>query len=349
MAKIKIAINGFGRIGRSFFRVAYSRPELDIVAVNDLGDPHNLAYLLTYDSAYGKAPFDIKVGSQNNKPVFILDGKKTILFLDQREPRLLPWKELGVDIVVESSGVFDGFEKSKPHLQAGAKRVVITAPVKDEPIGIDGSTVLVGVNDERLKTCDISSNASCTTNAASPLIAILHEKIGIEKALLNTTHSYTATQSLVDTGVKDHDYRRGRAAAQNIIPSHTGAAIAVTKAFPALEGLFDGIAIRVPTITGSITDVTFIAKRDVTAEEVNAILKEAATKERWKTVFSVTEEPIVSSDIIGSKYASIADLSFTRVVGGNLVKVLAWYDNEMGYTYSLVEHVVKSGEYLHGQ
>ena len=346
MAKTKIAINGFGRIGRSFFRVAYERPELDIIAVNDLGNPQNLAYLLTYDSAYGRAPFKIEVGSQNNKPVFVLDGKKTIFFTSQKEPRLLPWKELGVDIVIEASGVFDDFEKSKPHLQAGAKRVVITAPVKDEPIGIQGGTVLMGVNEEKLKTCDISSNASCTTNAASPLIAILHENIGIYKALLNTTHSYTATQSLVDGAVKDHDFRRGRAAAHNIIPSHTGAAIAVTKAFPALDGLFDGIAIRVPTITGSITDITFLAKRDVTAEEVNNILRKAADEERWKRVFAVTEEPIVSSDIVGSKYASIADLSFTRVVGGNLVKVIAWYDNEMGYTYSLVEHVIKSGQYL---
>ncbi|MDP3726434.1 MAG: type I glyceraldehyde-3-phosphate dehydrogenase [bacterium] len=348
MNKIRVAVNGFGRIGRTFFRAAYGRPEFDIVAVNDLGDAKNLAYLLKYDSVYGRAPFSVEVKTQDRKPVFVLDEKKIVSVLKQKDPRLLPWKELDIDIVVESSGVFDSYEKSKAHLESGAKRVVITSPVKDEPIGIHGGTVLMGVNEANLKTCDISSNASCTTNAASPLIAILNETIGIEKALLNTVHSYTASQGLVDTTVKDHDVRRGRAAAHNIVPSSTGAAIAVTKAVTELQGKFDGIAIRVPTINGSITDITFIAKRNTTIKEINDILKKAAREERWKKIFSVTDEPIVSSDIVGTTYASIADLSFTRVVDGNLVKVLAWYDNEMGYAHTLAEHVLKSGQYIKG-
>ncbi len=344
--KIRIAINGFGRIGRTFFRAVYGRPEFDIVAVNDLGDAKNLAYLLKYDSVYGRAPFSIEQKFQDRKPVFVLDEKQIVFVLKQKDPRLLPWKEFNIDIVVESSGVFDSYEKSKMHLEAGAKRVVITAPAKDEPVGISGGTVLMGVNEDYLKTCDISSNASCTTNAASPLIAILNETVGIEKALLNTVHSYTASQGLVDGAVSDNDLRRGRAAAYNIVPSSTGAAISVTKAVTELEGKFDGIAIRVPTISGSITDITFIAKRNTDAKEINNILKKAAHEERWKKVFAVTEEPIVSSDIVGTTYASIADLSFTRVVDGNLVKVLAWYDNEMGYAHVLAEHVLVSGRHI---
>jgi len=344
--KTKIAINGFGRIGRAFFRVAHEHPELDIVAINDLGNPENLAYLLRYDTVYKKATFDVSLKEQDGKPALVINEKKVIPVLSQRDPALLPWKEFEVDIVVEASGAFNGFEKSKPHLTSGAKRVVISAPVKDEPIGIDGSTVLMGINDTALKTCDISSNASCTTNAGSPLITILNESIGVEKALLNTIHGYTSTQSLVDEAVRGKDFRRGRAAAQNIIPSSTGAALAVTKVVPSLEGLFDGIAVRVPTITGSLVDITFIARKKVTKEEVNDILKKASKEERWKKVFSVTEDPIVSSDIIGDSHASIADLSFTRVVGGNLVKVLAWYDNEMGYVHALVEHVITSGRYI---
>jgi len=207
---------------------------------------------------------------------------------------------------------------------------------------VKGETILLGVNENKFGTCDITSNASCTTNAASPLIAILHEALGIEKALLNTVHGYTASQALVD-GPSKKDLREGRAAAQNIVPSSTGAAIAVTKAFPELAGLFDGIAIRVPVPSGSIVDITFISKRDTTAEEVNSILKKAANEPRWQKLFAVTEEPLVSSDILGSHYGSIADLAMTRVVGGNLVKVMGWYDNEMGYTYTLVDHVLKTG------
>jgi len=341
MKTIKVAINGFGRIGRAFFRVASQRPEIEIVAINDLGDINNLAYLLKYDTVYGKN--DIAIDTKEN--ALMINGKE-IAFLSQPDPALLPWKDLGVDVVIESTGFFASYEKSQAHVKAGAKKVVISAPVKDEaPEGLGGATILMGVNEEALKTCTISSNASCTTNAASPLVAILDEGIGIEKAILNTIHGYTATQSLVDAPNKK-DFRKGRAAAQNIIPSSTGAAISVTKAFPELEGLFDGVAARVPVIAGSLVDITFIAKRETTKEEVNKILKKAAGEKRWKNIFTVTEEPLVSSDILGNPYASTADLEYTRVVGGNLVKILSWYDNEMGYTHTLVEHVIKTGKNL---
>lgn len=340
MSQIRVAVNGGGRIGRAFMKIAYERPEIEIVAVNDLGDIENIAYLLKYDSVYGKAPFEVSV-SEDKK--YILMGDKKVLMVSEKEPSKLPWKDLNIDVVVESTGLFTSFEKAKMHLDAGAKKVVVTAPMKDDPQSeIPGATVLMGVNDDRLSTCTISSNASCTTNAASPLIAILDESIGIEKAILNTVHGYTATQSLVD-GPSKKGFREGRAAAHNIVPSSTGAAIAVTKAFTSLAGLFDGVSMRVPVIAGSIVDVTFIAKRETTAEEVNSLLKKASGEDRWKKVFAVTEEELVSSDILGSPYGSIADLQFTRVVGGNLVKVLAWYDNEMGYTYTLVDHVVKTG------
>lgn len=342
MKKVRVAINGFGRIGRAFFRIAHNFNEIDIVAINDLGDIENLAYLLKYDTAYGKSGIDISTRKEEGKGYFRVNGKD-ILFLQQKEPALLPWNELDVDVVVESTGFFTKYATSKAHLDAGAKRVVISAPVKDEPIeGIVGATVLMGVNDDVLHTAQISSNASCTTNATGPLMQILRENLGIEKALLNTVHGYTATQSIVDSPNKK-DFRKGRAAAQNIIPSTTGAAIAVTKALPDLEGKFDGIAMRVPVITGSVADITFVSQRDTTKEEVNDILKNAAEQDRWKNIFSVVEDPIVSSDIIGEPYAAIADLSFTRVVGGNLVKVLSWYDNEMGYTNMLVQHVISTG------
>lgn len=338
---VRVAINGFGRIGRTFMRSAFGHPNFEIVAINDLGSLENLAYLLKYDSVYGRSPFSVEV-----KDGKLLVGGKEVSFIQEKDPEKLPWKDLGIDIVVESTGFFTSYEGSKKHLTAGAKRVVISAPVKDEPAtaGVNGATILMGVNDDQLATCDISSNASCTTNATSPLIAILKEKIGIEKAILNTVHAYTATQTLQD-GPSKKDLRSGRAAALNIIPATTGAAIATTKAHTELDGKFDGMAMRVPVPVGSIVDVTFIASRDTTVEEVNAAFIEAATQERWKNIFAATDEPIVSTDIIGSKVGSIADLSFTRVVGGNLVKVLAWYDNETSYTQTLVEHVAKAATF----
>ncbi len=343
MQKIRVAINGFGRIGRAFVKVAKNRQEIEIVAINDLGSIQNFAYLLKYDTAYGVSPFDVTINEKTNS--LVVDGTE-IQFISEKDPTKLPWKSLGVDIVVESTGLFTSAEKAQAHITAGAKRVVVSAPIKDSPDSpFQGATVLMGMNEDKLEGCVISSNASCTTNAGSPLIAILDEALGIEKALLNTVHAYTASQSLVD-GPSKKDLREGRAAAQNIVPSSTGAAIAVTQVSPHLKGLFDGISLRVPVITGSIVDVTFISKKNTTAEEVNGLLKKAANDPRWNGIFTVTEEQLVSHDIIGNRHASIADLAFTRVVGGNLVKVLAWYDNEMGYTYTLVEHVIKAGRLI---
>lgn len=324
MQKIKVAINGIGRIGRAFYKLARARADIEVVAVNDVVEKENVEYLLKYDSVYGKSGVS-------------LDGVK---YLSEKEPANLPWEELGIDVVVEATGFFASAKKSQAHLDAGAKRVVITAPIKD------GETVLMGLNEEKIKTCKISSNASCTTNAAAPVIAILDETIGVEKALLNTVHAYTATQSLVDSPAGRRGMREGRAAAVNIIPSSTGAAIAVTKAYPSLEGKFDGISLRVPVICGSIADITFIAKRNTTAEEVNEILRKAAKERRWQGIFNASDDELVSSDIIGSTEGAIAELSMTRVVGGNLVKVLAWYDNEMGYAHTLVRHVLAAGKNL---
>lgn len=348
--KTRIAINGFGRIGRIFFRKAYERKnELEIVAINDLGDPENLAYLLKYDSVYGRSDFNVRVKTDGERTFLVVTnphGERVIPYFSQREPAHLPWKELDVDIAVEATGAFASYKGSQAHLFAGARRVVVTAPVSDEPVGgINGATVLVGVNEDNLSTCDISSNASCTTNAGSPIIAILNESLGIKKAALNTVHGYTASQAVVDS-TNPKDFRRGRAAAINIVPSTTGAATATTKVITGLENRFDGIAVRVPVPAGSIVDITFLASQKTSVEEVNNILKEAARQDRWSKVFSVSEEPLVSSDILGLPYASIADLSFTQVVDGDLVKVLSWYDNEMGYIASLVEHVIKSGSFL---
>ncbi len=330
---IRVAINGFGRIGRAFVRRSRGRG-IEIVAVNDLGSLENLAYLLKYDTVYGRAPFPV----ETKEGALVVDGRE-VKFVSEKDPANLPWRDLQVDVVVESTGFFTDYDKAQAHIAAGAKRVIITAPVKND--SELGATVLMGVNEERLVTCKISSNASCTTNAASPVIAILDETIGIEKAALSTAHAYTASQSIVD-GPSKKDMKEGRAAAQNIVPTSTGAAIAVTKAYPQLEGKFDGIALRVPVAAGSIADITFIAKRETTAEEVNDILRTAAADARWEGIFTVTDEELVSSDIVGEPYASIADLGMTRVVGGNLVKVLAWYDNEKGYTEALVRHVLKA-------
>lgn len=344
MKKIKISINGFGRIGRAFFRLAKNAPEVEIVAINDIGDIENIAYLLKYDSVYGKS--DEKISTEKDGEARILKaGKREIIFLSEREPSKLPWAELGIDIVVESTGMFADYGKANAHRDAGAKRVVISSPVnEDAPKGIDGATVLMGINEKRLSACDISSNASCTTNSVSPIMQIMKEAFDIEKALLNTIHGYTASQALVDSPARK-DFRRGRAAAFNIIPSSTGAATSVTKAVKGIP-FFDGIAVRVPVITGSYADITFVTKKDTTIEEVNEILRNAAKEKRWKEIFAVTEEPLVSSDIIGNIHASIADLSFTRVAGGNLVKVLSWYDNEAGYANSLLKHVIASGKHL---
>ena len=337
--KIKIAINGAGRIGRAFYKLSQSFKEIEIVAINDLADIENIAYLMKFDSAYGKSGFGVEVTP--DKKTLLIAGKR-VSYLSEKDPSLLPWGELDVDIVIESTGFFTSYEKASAHIKAGAKRVVISAPSKDEAgSAVVTPTVLLGINEKDLETCPVTSNASCTTNATSPVIAILDEAIGIDKAILSTVHGYTASQSLVDSPSKK-DWKEGRAAAQNIVPTSTGAAIAVTKALPQLEGKFDGISMRVPVIAGSIADITFLTKRPTTVEEVNALLTKASKEERWKDVFEVTNDPLVSSDIVGCTYASIADLSLTRVVDKNLVKVCAWYDNEIGYTHALVMHAIKA-------
>ena len=338
---VRVAINGFGRIGRAFVRRSHGR-DIELVAVNDLGSLENLAYLLKYDTVYKRAPFSVEVSPStgSGQSALLIDGKE-VKFLQEKDPAQLPWKELGIDVVIESTGFFTKYEDAQKHIAAGSKHVVISAPAKgDESLG---ATILMGVNEEKFGTCAVTSNASCTTNASAPVIAILDETIGMEKAILSTTHAYTASQSIVDSPAKK-DVKEGRAGAQNIVPTSTGAAIAVTKAYPPLDGKFDGISLRVPVPAGSIADVTFIAKRDTTAEEVNDILRKAAADPRWNGTFATTDDELVSSDIVGEPFASIADLGMTRVVGGNLVKVLAWYDNEMGYTESLVRHALKAAK-----
>ncbi|HVX90326.1 MAG TPA: glyceraldehyde 3-phosphate dehydrogenase NAD-binding domain-containing protein [Candidatus Paceibacterota bacterium] len=332
---MRVAINGFGRIGRAFVRRSWGRG-VEIVAVNDLGSLESLAYLLKYDTVYKRAPFSVEAKDGS----LWLDGKE-VKFLQEKDPAALPWKDLDIDVVIESTGFFTDYEKAKAHVDAGARHVVISAPVKNDVEGL-GSTVLMGINEDQVKACPITSNASCTTNSASPVISILDAAIGIEKAVLSTTHAYTASQALVD-GPSKKDLKEGRAAAQNIVPTSTGAAIAVTQVYESLKGKFDGISLRVPVPAGSIADVTFIAKRPTTREEVNDALRAAAKDARWEGIFSVTDDELVSSDIVGEPIASIADLGMTRVVDGNLVKVLAWYDNEMGYTESLVRHALAAG------
>ncbi len=269
---IRVAINGFGRIGRAFVRRAHGR-DIEIVAINDLGSLENLAYLLKYDTVYGRAPFEVsQQGDSSQRGVSLLIDGKEVKFFSEKDPAQLPWKDLAIDVVVEATGFFTDYEKAQAHIDAGAKRVVISAPGKgNETLGM---TVLMGVNEESLATCEISSNASCTTNASSPIVAILDEAVGIEKAILSTTHAYTASQSIVD-GPAKKDRREGRAAAQNIVPTSTGAALAVAQVYTSLKGKFDGISLRVPVPAGSIADITFIAKRPTTKEEVNEVLRGA--------------------------------------------------------------------------
>jgi len=335
--KTKIAINGFGRIGRVFFRYAFGHPDLEIVAINDIGTPENLAYLLKYDTVYGlyDKSVEIKDGT------LVVDGKK-IKMIREKDPGLLPWKKMDIDIVVESTGVFESHEEAAPHLAAGAKRVVITAPAKDEIT----PTSTPNVGEEFLKLDKITSNASCTTNAATPIMAVMSKNPGIKKAVLNTVHAYTASQGLVDGPDKKDDYRRARAAGQNIVPSTTGAAIAATKALPSLKGKFDGISLRVPVICGSIMDFTFIANRPTSVEEINSIFKKAAAEKQWQGILAITEEPLVSSDILKNPHGSIVDLLMTKVIDGDLVKILAWYDNEWGYASTLLKHVLAVSKLL---
>lgn len=332
----KIAINGFGRIGRSFFRAAFGMPGFDIVALNDLTDTATLGYLLKYDSVYGRYQKQIEAGNGH----LVVDGKEIQIFAE-KDPSRLPWKKLRVDIVVESTGLFASGKESQAHIGAGAKRVVISAPADDDVV-----TALIGVNDDRFGgLAPITSNASCTTNSAAPIVKILEETFGIEKAVMTTVHGYTATQRLVD-GPSEKDVRRGRAAAVNIVPSTTGAARAVIQSVPELEGKFDAVAIRVPVLTGSLSVTSALLRRITSPEEVNAVFQKAAETPRWGKVLKVTNDPIVSTDVIGEPYGAIVDATLTKIVGGNLVKVFSWYDNEAGYTATLVEHVRRVAELL---
>jgi glyceraldehyde 3-phosphate dehydrogenase len=324
----KIAINGFGRIGRAALKVIMDTPEMEVVAINDLMTLENAAYLLQYDSVY--RVYDKKVSFEEEK-LHVAD--KTISYLSIKDPAQLPWKDLGVEIVIESTGLFTNREDAEKHLHAGAKHVVISGPTKS----VDTPTIVHGVNTEDGKVA-IFSCASCTTNNISPIIEILGRRIGIKKAILNTTHAYTASQGIVD-GPSMKMLRMGRAAAMNLVPATTGAAIATAKALPQYQGKFDGVSIRTPVVVGSISDITFISDRPTTPEEINNILKEEAATDRYKEVVSVSDQPLVSSDIIQSSFASVVDTEMTRVVDGDLCKVMAWYDNEWGFTNQMIRQI----------
>jgi len=335
--KTRVAINGFGRIGRNAFKIAFERSDIEIVAVNDLTDTKTLAHLLKHDSNYGTYQHEISFDDNN----IVVNGKH-IVVLGEKDPAVLPWKDLNVDVVIESTGFFVEPAKAKAHVTAGAKRVVISAPAKGE----GANTIVLGVNEDNLKQdIDIISNGSCTTNCITPLAAIIESHFGIDKAMMTTIPSYTSDQRLQDAPHKD--LRRARAAAQNIIPTSTGATISATEALPSLKGMFGGLSLRVPTPVVSVSDCAIVTKRKVTVEEVNEAFKKAAAEPYYQGILAVTDEPLVSSDFIGNSHSAIVDLSLTAVVGGNLLKVVAWYDNEWGYSNRLVEVVADAGRLLH--
>lgn len=339
---VRVAVNGFGRIGRNAFKVAIEKHanELEIVAINDLTEPSVLAHLLKYDSVYG--PWGASGGNIYADSQNILVGDKKYRVYAQKDPSLLPWEDLNIDVVIESTGRFTDSEGMGAHLKAGAKKVVLSAPAKGEDVG----TFLIGVNHDQYQGQQLINNASCTTNCIATVAAIIEEAFGIQKALMTTVHSVTAEQNLVDgppPGGKSNDLRRARAAYSNIIPTSTGAAIATTEAIPVLKGLFDGLAIRVPTIVGSLSDFTFLLKRKVSIEEVNNAILAACDNPRWRGIIACSNEPLVSTDIIGRAESAIVDLDLTQVVDGDLVKVFAWYDNEFGYSNRLIEMVIHIG------
>jgi len=331
----RVGINGFGRIGRQAFKVALNHPELEVVAMNDIGDVANMAYLLKYDTVFHRDEQDVQVDGN----ILIVDGRRFPV-LAVKEPRELPWRDLRVDVVIESTGRFTKAEQAEAHLEAGAKSVVISAPAKGAP------TFVLGVNekDYNPKQHSIISNASCTTNSITPVMAILEKKFGVQKALMTTVHSYTADQRLVDS--PHSDWRRGRAAAQNIVPTSTGAARAATEALPQLKGLFDGVALRVPTMDVSLSDLTVLLRTKTSAEEINQAFREAAESPQYEGILAVTDEPLVSADFIGDPHSTIVDTTLTQVVDGDFVKVFAWYDNEWGYANRLVEEVIMVGRSL---
>lgn len=324
----RIAINGFGRIGRATLKIIIETPGLEIIAVNDLMSIDNAAYLLKYDSVYGKYENEVTVHDDH---LHIRDKK--ILFITEKDPGKLPWKNLNIDVVIESTGLFTNRDDAEKHIHAGAKTVILSGPTKSK----DTPTVVHGVNNKDGKTT-IFSCASCTTNNIAPIMEIIDRRVGIKKAILNTVHAYTASQNLIDGGSKKKP-RMGRAAAVNLIPASTGAATAAIKALPQLEGKFDGIAIRTPVPVGSISDITFITARGTSVEEINSILSDESKTDRYRYVLAVSNEPLVSSDIIQSSFATIVDLEMTRVVDGDLIKIMAWYDNEWGFTNQMIRQI----------
>lgn len=337
--KTRVAINGFGRIGRLSFRIAFERSDVEIVGLNDLTDTKTLGHLLKHDTNYGDYKHEVSFDDKG----IIVDGKHIPVFAE-KDPTALPWGDLKVDVVIESTGRFTTSEDAGMHLKAGAKRVVISAPTKSD----DVKTIVLGANEDELKTCgDIISNASCTTNSVAAVMDIMETQFGIEKAMLTTVHSYTASQNLQDGPNKD--LREARAAAMNIVPATTGAAKAVALTVPALKGKFDGLSIRVPTSVVSISDVTMLLKRDTTVEEINKVFKKASKEPFYQGIVAVSEEPLVSHDYIGNSHSGTVDLLLTNVVAGNLAKVVVWYDNEWGYSNRLVEQVADVGSHLHGK
>lgn len=337
MAKTKVAINGFGRIGRNAFKIAFERSDIEIVAINDLTDNKTLAHLLKHDSSYGAYEHEVTFSDDG----ITVDGQ-AIKILAEKEPSALPWADLGVDVVIESTGFFVKPELARAHIDgAGAKKVVISAPAK----GDGADTIVLGVNEDKIaSSTDVVSNASCTTNCITPVMAVLESNFGIEKAMMTTVHSYTASQKLQDAPAKD--LREARAAAENIVPTTTGASIAAGKALPAIEGKFGGLSVRVPTPVVSMSDFVVLIKRDTTVDEIKEVFKKAASEPFYQGILAVTEEELVSTDFKGNSHSAIVDLSLTNVVGGNLVKVVAWYDNEWGYSNRLVELTADIGRTL---
>lgn len=336
--KTRVAINGFGRIGRTAFKIALERSDLEVVAVNDLTDVKTLGHLLKYDSTYGVYEHPVKADQSG----LTVKGHH-FKVLAEKDPANLPWGAHGVDVVIESTGHFVDPELARVHINpAGAKKVVISAPAKGE----GSTTIVLGVNEDAIGDAkQVVSNGSCTTNCVTPVAAVVESHFGVEKAMMTTVHSYTADQRLIDAPHKD--LRRARTAGENIIPTTTGAAKAVAEALPALKGIFDGLAIRVPTPVVSLSDFVFVTKRPTTIEEVNEVFRKAAKEPYYQGILAVTDEPLVSSDFKGNSHSAIVDLGLTNVVGGNLVKVVAWYDNEWGYSNRLIELVADLGKALH--
>ena len=331
---VKVAINGFGRIGRNALKILLERHDVQVVGINDITDAKTLAHLLKHDSSYGT--YDKKVSSTEKS---IIINTREIPVFAEKDPAKLPWSKLGVDVVIESTGFFTKPEDARAHIKAGAKKVVISAPAKGE----GAKTVVLGVNEEIVdEKDDILSNASCTTNCIAPIMKVLEDEFGIEKAMMTTVHSYTGSQRILDAPAKD--LREARSAAENIVPTTTGASKAAAKTIPSLEGKFNGLSVRVPTPVVSLSDITAIINRDTTKEELTNLFKKAAKEPYYEGILGVTEEELVSSDFIGDPHSCIVDLPLIDVVGGNMIKVVAWYDNEWGYSNRLVELAVDFGK-----